>query len=264
MRTSSLARLLARTVALVALPVSSVCLAALDGSPATPAPPVAAVSRETAPAGKAVLPQNPLSDARIDWDANRVMRAIGKMAATLNTTEYSHGFRVNERDGVYVFDCSGFADWLLSKAAPRARAAVRHGLKQRPLARDFQRRLAALPGGRERYGWRRVERVAEIEPGDVVAWLKPKIIQSANTGHVAFAVHRPVPAPGYTNAYLVRLADSTSLLHDDDTRAGGSGFGFGTILLVADPETGAPVAYGWVGLRWRSFETPIAIGRPLQ
>jgi len=52
------------------------------------------------------------------------------------------------------------------------------------------------------------------------------------------------------------------LLHADDTREAGSGFGFGTILLVVDPDTGAPRAYGWVGLEWRAFETSIAIGRP--
>jgi hypothetical protein len=53
-------------------------------------------------------------------------------------------------------------------------------------------------------------------------------------------------------------------LHDEDSRAGRTGFGFGTILLVADPETDAPIAYGWVGLRWRAFETPIALGRPVR
>jgi len=70
-------------------------------------------------------------------------------------------------------------------------------------------------------------------------------------------------APAKRRLPLVRVADSTSLLHDEDTRAGRSGFGLGTILLVADPETGAPIAYGWVALRWRSFETPIALARPL-
>ena len=84
----------------------------------------------------------------------------------------------------------------------------------------------------------------------------------ADTGHVAFVLLPPVLAPGYDNAYLVRIADSTRLLHDDDTRVGRDGFGFGTILVVADPETDAPIAYGWVGLKWRAFETAIAIGRP--
>ena len=48
----------------------------------------------------------------------------------------------------------------------------------------------------------------------------------------------------------------------ESRRADGSGVGLGTILLVTDPETGAPRAYGWVGLEWRAFETAIAIGRP--
>jgi len=237
-----------------------VCFGAVCSGAAAEPRPIAAAAAEHDAAGR----RDELSDARIDWDANRVMRAIGNMSENLNATEYSHGFRVNEREGVYVFDCSGFADWLLGKAAPLARASLRFGLKQRPLARDFQRRLARLPTATERSGWRRVARVVDIEPGDVVAWLKPDIIRSPNTGHVAFAVHRPVPAPGYGDAYLVRVADSTSLLHDDDTRVGRNGFGLGTILLVADPETGAPVAYGWAGLRWRSFETPIALGRPVK
>lgn len=252
------------------LVASGVALLALFGASSSPgAVQGAAPLVDSAPVGaraapEAGSPESALSDARIPWDANPVMRALGKMSENLSGSEYSHGFRVDERAGVYVFDCSGFADWLLARTAPRARASVRYGLKQRPLARDFQRRLAALPAGSERHGWRRISRVAEIEAGDVIAWLKPAIIRSANTGHVAFAVHRPVLAPGYDNAYLVRVADSTSLLHDDDTRAGRTGFGFGTILLVADAETGAPVAYGWAGLRWRSFETPIAVARPLR
>jgi hypothetical protein len=106
--------------------------------------------------------------------------------------------------------------------------------------------------------------VEDIEPGDVIAWIKPKIIQSKNTGHVAFAVLPPTRVTGYSDAFLVRIVDATSLLHADDTRGDGTGFGFGTILLVIDPETGAPRAYGWQGLEWRAFETPIAIGRPLR
>jgi len=208
-----------------------------------------------------VAERPPLNDAHIDWDENAVMRVLGKMASSLEEAEYSHGTLVNERRGIYKFDCSGMVQWVLRKAAPRAAASLAQGLAQRPLARDIQRRIARAPIDSVRSGWRRIARVSELLPGDVIAWVKPPEIDSANTGHTGFVVLPPVLAPGYENAYLVRIADSTRLLHDQDTREGRTGFGFGTILLVADPDSGAPIAYGWVALRWRAFETAIALGR---
>lgn len=205
-----------------------------------------------------------LDDAAIDWSATPVMDRLGKIASSLVEAEYTYGLSVNEKKGIYRFDCSGMAQWVLRRSAPVAASTMAYGLSTRPLARDFQRRIARAPVERVRGGWQRVARVPELRPGDVVAWLKPVEIESPNTGHVAFVLLPPVLAPGYDNAYLVRIADSTRLLHDDDTRVGRSGFGFGTILLVADPETLAPVAFGWVGLRFRAFETPISLGRPLR
>jgi hypothetical protein len=202
-------------------------------------------------------------DQQIDWQANEIMKVLGRISETLTSTEYLHGFRIDEQKGVYHFDCSGLVHWVLRRAAPRAAAASAWGLAHRPLARDFQRRIASIRPDKPRLGWQRVARIADAQPGDVVAWLKPPIIESKNTGHVAFVVQPPLPVPGYEHAYLVRVADSTSLLHDEDTRGEGTGFGLGTILLIGDPETGAPLAYGWAGLRWRAFETKIAIGRPL-
>jgi hypothetical protein len=156
------------------------------------------------------------------------------------------------------------ADWVLRRAAPVARRSVGGRAQHRPLARDFHHLIASVSAGVDRGGWRRVSRVDEALPGDVVAWIKPAEVPSRNTGHVAFIVRSPVRLPGYENAYLVRIADSTSLYHDSDTRAPGltTGFGFGTILLISD-DRGAPVAYGWVGTRARVFETKIALGRAL-
>lgn len=215
-----------------------------------------------APVASAEPVLRPLDDARIDWSLNPVMKRLGMIASSLTDSEYQYGLQVDEKRGIYRFDCSGMAHWVLRKAAPRAAWTMAHDLPQRPLARDFQRRIARAPLDRERGGWRRLARVDELLPGDVVAWLKPTEIESPNTGHVAFVVLPPVLAPGYEDAYLVRVADSSRLHHDDDTRIGRSGFGFGTILLVSDPSTGNATAYGWVGLRWRAFETAISLGRP--
>jgi len=202
-------------------------------------------------------------DRDIDWQLNPVMKTLGRMAETLTDSVYSHGFHVDERRGIYAFDCSGMAEWVLRRASPRA-ARNTPRLAGRPLARDFERRIAGAPVDQARDGWRRVARVEDAAPGDVVAWLKPSELDSQNTGHVAFIVLPPRRLARYDNAYLVRIADSTSLLHDRDTRVGRTGFGLGTILLVTDPETGAPHAYGWVGERAHIFETAIAIGRPVE
>jgi hypothetical protein len=205
-----------------------------------------------------------LEDRNIDWQLNPTMKTLGRMAETLTESTYSHGFQVDERRGIYAFDCSGMVTWVLRKSTPLAARSTARGLAGRPLARDFQRRIASVLPGHTRDGWSRVARVQDAAPGDVVAWLKPRLLDSANTGHVAFVVLPPRRVPHYNNAYLVRVADSTSLLHDRDTRVGRNGFGLGTILLVTDPETGAPQAYGWVGLQYRVFETAIVIGRPVE
>jgi hypothetical protein len=204
-------------------------------------------------------------DATIEWDSSPVMRTLGHMSATMSSTEYVHGFQVDAARGVYHFDCSGMVHYVLRRSAPVAAAWSAAVAPGRPLARDFHRSIAAIPGMTPRGGWQRVARVVDALPGDVIAWIKPADVRSENTGHVGFVVLRPVRVPGYADAFVVRIADSTSLLHDDDTRVGRSGFGLGTILLLIDEVSGAPRGFGWVGTRSpRVFETEIAIGRPLR
>ena len=199
---------------------------------------------------------------------DRVMLLIARIEQTLRESEYSHATRVDEKRGSYRFDCSGMVSWVLRRTARRAHAAVlgQSGGK-RPLARDFYWSIQRTPPGRNRYGWRRVARVLDASPGDVIAWLRPQVVRSSNTGHVAFVIEPPRPVPNLANAYLLRIADASSYQHQHDSRAesGRTGYGTGTILVLADPETGAPSAYGWFGLhsRW-VLESKIAIGRPLE
>jgi hypothetical protein len=186
---------------------------------------------------------------------------------TLVSSRYTHTTRVDSRRGLYEFDCSGMAAWVLRRAAPRAHAAVAWRAKNgRTLARDYYHQIAATkPGAPARWGWTRVERVEAAAPGDVIAWLRPAELRSANTGHVAFVVAAPERVPGELPAFLLRIADASRYQHQDDSRAGTGrdGFGTGTILVVADPLTGAPTAYGWFGLRSRwVLATKMAIGRP--
>ena len=198
-----------------------------------------------------------------------ILERLSRIAATLRESRYSHTTVVDEKLGRYEFDCSGLIAWVLRRTAPGAHGVVVGRSKRgRPLARDYYWEIARTrPGERAPRGWNRVERVEEAHPGDVVAWLKPEKVRYPNTGHVGYLLEKPPPTPLLPDGFLVRIADASSYQHEDDdrTESGRTGFGSGTILLVADPESGAPKAYGWFGLRssW-ILETPIAIGRAVR
>jgi hypothetical protein len=134
---------------------------------------------------------------------------------------------------------------------------------QRPLAQNFYAVIASAPAIGEQGGWARVPTVFEAQPGDVIAWLPDAAQQSAHTGHVAFLVHRPASLPGYADAYLLRIADSTSVHHAYDTRAAlnRDGFGLGTLLVVVDNRD-SPIGYAWAAtLSQYVHITNIVIGR---
>lgn len=196
-----------------------------------------------------------------------VMATLRRIESTLRTSRYDHSTRVDVRAGRYDFDCSGMAAWVLARAAPQAHAATARRAGGRPLARDYYRQIAATRPGRPAQGWARVARVADAQPGDVVAWLASRAWRSSNTGHVLFVVEPPRPVPYAPGAFAVRVADASSYQHSDDTRtaAGRDGFGMGTMLLFADPDTGAVRGYGWrAGFPAWGREAEIAIGRPLR
>ena len=197
----------------------------------------------------------------------KIVGLLEHVENNLRHSRYSHTTRIDESKGSYEFDCSGMVAWVLRKTAPRAQASVAYRTKRRrSLARDYYRRIAATKPGKARWGWQRVERVADAKPGDVISWLRPKIVRSHNTGHVAFVVEPPTPIEGLDGVYALRIADASRYQHERDTRrgTGRNGFGVGTIAVVADSKTGAPIAYGWVGTRSRYLlVTPMAIGRPV-
>ncbi len=198
-----------------------------------------------------------------------ILERLARIFETLSDSKYSHATVVDEPAGRYEFDCSGLVSWVLRRAAPGAHSVVVDRAKNgRPLARDYYREIARTrPGSRAPRGWARVSRLDEALAGDVIAWLKPEEVRSTNTGHVAFLLADPRPTDLIPGGFLLRIADASRYQHDDDDRSlsGRTGFGSGTILVIADAETGGPSAYGWVGLRSRwVLEAAIAIGRPVR
>lgn len=196
-----------------------------------------------------------------DEAPSRVMTVLDDIARTARATRYTHSTRIDARAGRYELDCSALAGYVLARAAPSARAALQ---RPRPVAVDFYRVIRDAPRARPRDGWQRVGRIADARPGDVLAWPRPSWFPSHNTGHVAFVVDAPVTT---ARGVLLRIADSTSLPHADDTRdarLGQSGIGRGTLLVATDPATGEGTAYGWYGDQTPTpwlIPTSVVIGR---
>jgi hypothetical protein len=205
-------------------------------------------------------PVTPVVDLRAGSTpaAARVLATIDRIRRNLRSSTYRHTLHVDERAGLYDFDCSAMASWILARSARHALAAV-GGV--RPLAVDFYRAIARAPLDRPRRGWQRIGRVVDARPGDVLAWRRPRWFPSHNTGHVAFVVGNPEP---FANGVLLRIADASSYNHEDDSRAGGTGFGTGVLLVTTDPTTGEGTGYGWFGRESGEWVVPttVVIGRP--
>jgi hypothetical protein len=179
------------------------------------------------------------------------------------TSYYSHTTYVNEETGTRRVDCSGFVDYAVRRVLPEAYEKVPHPTSQRPLANDWYNYL------RERYQsastqeslrWREIRHVGELRSGDLVVWLRPQSVSGDNTGHIMFVL--ATPTRGRPGEWLVKVADSTTSPHANDTRGTTrTGPGSGTIGLTVD-SWDRPLAYYWRGgLSYTAFSTPIAMGR---
>jgi hypothetical protein len=197
--------------------------------------------------------------------AGKVLTRLQGIEASLLTTRYQHSTRVRRSEGLYAWDCSGMANWILRRDAPRAYAALD---RERPVARSYFQAIERAPTHRARRGWQRIADIRDVRPGDVLAWTRPSYWpKGGNTGHVGFVVGAPQPVTegryAEHGAFTVRVVDATSLPHDDDTRddEGEGGFGFGTLMFVTDA-SGRAFAYGWFGTRSRGvIPTDITFGR---
>ena len=163
--------------------------------------------------------------------------------------------------GAYIFDCSGFLVYLRKSLAPLAEEAIPHPGHVRPLAEDFYDYFLGLSTIPNSSGWSRVEYITNLNPGDIIAWLKPPSNPSSVTGHVMLVAGRPQINPERKSEILITVIDSTSSPHANDSRAIGiTGLGKGIIGILTDKER--PIGYYWRGGISRSpIYTKITFGK---
>ena len=192
--------------------------------------------------------------------SEKILEIVRLIEKKLKTTVYNHQTKVDLAKGRFEFDCSGMVNWILEQAAPTAYSELK---SDRPRVAEYVQALKKIPFDKPSPGWRRVQKIADAEPGDVIAWPTPSWYPSDATGHMGVLVAKPEKVSG---GYLLRLADATSYPHGEDTREGGTGFGYGTVLISVDPDSGEGTGQGWTG-RYSGntiLKTPIYVGRALK
>lgn len=160
------------------------------------------------------------------------------------STAYTHKTTVEEDEGKFEFDCSGFVGYVLGQSQPRALAELRGATKKRPLAKHFVAFFQNLP---EDSAWRKIERASELAAGDMIAWLKPDDVETKNTGHVMIVRGKPVRDEDHPDVWVVPIIDSTAVPHgtgDSRKTTGATGLGTGEVLLVVD-DNEVPIGYRW-------------------
>jgi hypothetical protein len=190
----------------------------------------------------------------------RVLAVVDAIRDSLVDTSYQAATKVDVETGSYKWDCSGMTTWILRRAAPVAWKSLH---SSRPVARDFAAAIERSPATRAKAGWQRIAKIADVMPGDVFAWRRPRGMPSKNTGHVGIVLGKPLPVPEIPNAWAVRIADSTRGYHQDDVRAtdDDGGFGIGTLVFLTD-DTGRATHYGWSGTQSEFYiVTNVVFGR---
>jgi hypothetical protein len=165
---------------------------------------------------------------------------------TMTATRYQAALRVDLSRGTYFYDCVGFVTYALGHVAPQARTTIMTKFNIAPNRIPSPARYVDLFGQLDgtQPGWQPVHRVADLQPGDVVAWTYTNP-HGAN-GH-ALVVGSAPKAVG-TSQYVITVWDSTATPHGPhDTRLtnpknlpGGNGkpSGLGSGQVVLDTTAG--------------------------
>jgi len=200
--------------------------------------------------------------AAVAGDVSRgeiIADAAERLLGDIRETHYQHKTYVVQSEGIYDMDCSGFVDYLLKRVAPEQYASlpIEPG-HPRPRAAMYFDLLNGLPGNPVT-GWKSINRLAEAQRGDIIAWaLATSTQKPGDTGNVVIVAAAPVLIN--SGQYGVSVYDSSGIHHDDDTRPKTtSGIGKGVITFRVD-DRGVPVGFQFNSIAHFHLE-PIAIGR---
>ena len=224
-------------------------------------------------AGATTTPSN-IPNAMRDYTGSSEARDLLVRAdEALNALTYTYYSDKNVWDtlsGIYKVICAYYVNNLLDDALPEHYDEMLEMVDKtnyrRLSAWDYYDIFRLISYGRSAYGWRRMERVADLRPGDVVVWKKSTSTSdgtSGTWGHVFMIASLPTRDTRWSGAYRFRITDSTSSPHSNDSRCSGcSGVGTGELLLRASSTSGRLFDLSWsTGGYWKGGS--FAMARPV-
>jgi hypothetical protein len=202
------------------------------------------------------------SDGPANAAATSVYNEAVRILSSIQSTKYEHKTDIDEKEGRYYCDCSGFVGYVLNQTVSKDdRNGPLHNGDRRPVAAEFERHFETAPTKPGRAVlWQHITRMEDARPGDVIAW-RLAVPKPNDTGHVVILAERPVAESD--GLIKVQVIDSTVLPSPDLTAdKGKSGIGRRVMWFTVDKE-GRPTGY----IRGSRSATPktdaIAIGRAL-
>lgn len=194
---------------------------------------------------------------------NKLIHFVHQTVAHLRYSSYKFGgSKFDTSKGIYIVDCSNYVDRVLETIYPKAYSSLVDWTgTDNPTTHDYYNFFTELPDS-PKYNWTKVEDVEELRTGDILVFRYKNASGNETGGHVMIVMDKPVAEE---NNFLVRVADSASGGHSEDTRQHHvSGVGVGTLLLKKDPKTFQPSAFAWsFGSRWKR-NVNFAMLRPVE
>lgn len=171
------------------------------------------------------------------------------------------GSHFDTNRGVYIVDCSNFVDHILQHVSPHAYSSLVSATgAESPASQQYYNFFKELSAEDNNY-WNKVENVENLLPGDILVFRYKNARGNQTGGHVMVVMDKPI---GNNDSYLVKVADSASSRHSNDTRQyNESGIGIGTLLLKANHATGRPQAYAWAQNSYWHNNVTFAMARPV-
>lgn len=207
----------------------------------------------------AALQQRPTQSSSLPA-YQQIAGSLPSILSGIKQTAYGNENVFDTANGIYKMLCTQFINRMLDMFSPQRMDALRtYSDRKGPTSANYYDFIRSRPlGSVDSSGWMQLGGANLLRAGDIIAVKygvpRPNGI-SEGTGHTMYVMGTPVQIS--SGIWRIRVADSASTNHSNDTRAAGTGgLGIGDILYRSDG------SWAWRAdaPRWRTDEA-VAFGR---